>query len=164
MQRSELESLNGEKLTLALDSGLRSLTVNGHEIIETNILANNGVIHVVDGLLSDNQEVDPLELENCLFLKAFEESRGNDYGVECSCNTVGGSAVLTCTESTTGTCSPRYGECNMEQPCCTPMRRCVSGQCRDSSRPERVKLSGSQGGAAGRVPRGRSSLGDNPRL
>jgi uncharacterized surface protein with fasciclin (FAS1) repeats len=158
LQMSELESLAGQKLTLSIDPAFRSLSVNGQPILETNILANNGVIHVINGgLLIADQEVltpyaDPHELEHCTLLKALEEFRGAEFGVQCNCDVSGSTVALSCSEVGIGICSPRYGQCDMvDQFCCTPMRRCVAGQCRDSSSPERVKLSGAHGGAAART-------------
>ena len=45
----ELTALSQDKLTIALDGD--SATVNGFKIVSTDNLANNGIVHLIDGLL-----------------------------------------------------------------------------------------------------------------
>lgn len=58
MQATVLKSSTGELLKVEVDSAQRTLRINGSLIIQSNILANNGIVHIIDGLLipSLNQE------------------------------------------------------------------------------------------------------------
>ena len=47
-------TLEGSDLTIDLDGGA---TVNGVDIIETDIVADNGVVHLIDGVLMDNLDI-----------------------------------------------------------------------------------------------------------
>ncbi|TVR60281.1 MAG: fasciclin domain-containing protein [Gemmatimonadales bacterium] len=47
--RSELETAGGEMLTVSVENG--TVFVNGAQVIATDVEADNGVIHVVDGVL-----------------------------------------------------------------------------------------------------------------
>jgi uncharacterized surface protein with fasciclin (FAS1) repeats len=47
----EVTTLQGETLTLSLSDTDSGFTVNGLEIVSTDILANNGVVHVIKGVL-----------------------------------------------------------------------------------------------------------------
>ena len=59
----EVTTLQGETLTLSLSNDTASgFTVNGLEILSSDILANNGVVHVIEGVLvpqelSDTDEI-----------------------------------------------------------------------------------------------------------
>lgn len=160
-----LVTMTGDTLMVTTDPVLRTISVNGHLVIQSDLLANNGVVHIVDGVLSTSRpvEIDPDDVEMCEFGKVMEESLGNDLGVQCNCQVVGGATVqLFCTEASGQQCVPKFGVCNDDvdnQRCCSPYRRrCVYGQCRDSSRPERVKIGAAQGGAEGRLQRDRANV------
>ena len=56
MQANELENIMKETLQVNVDSVQRTLRINGHLIIQTNILANNGIIHIIDGHLVPSLE------------------------------------------------------------------------------------------------------------
>jgi transforming growth factor-beta-induced protein len=51
MQVTDLKSSTGQLLKVKVDSVQRTLTINGNLVIQSNILANNGVMHVIDSLL-----------------------------------------------------------------------------------------------------------------
>jgi Fasciclin domain len=55
----QLETVQGEMITFGLsDAGA---TVNGEGIVITDVLANNGIVHVVDGVLIPQAATDMLE-------------------------------------------------------------------------------------------------------
>jgi uncharacterized surface protein with fasciclin (FAS1) repeats len=161
MALNELETITGDKLAVAMDPMLRALTVDGVSIRETNILANNGIVHVVNSILSPDDSLnmmDPEELDECSYLKAFEESLGTSFNVQCNCNPIARTYQLSCLESDGRNCAPKFARCETDLDCCSsPFRRCVGQQCRDSSSPNRVRLGGGEhGGAAGRAFRDRN--------
>jgi uncharacterized surface protein with fasciclin (FAS1) repeats len=153
---TELGTLyEGNSLKIEQSEDLRGLTVNGRLLVQSDILTNNGVVHVIAGVLTPL--VDP-EMEECSYLKSTEEMLGMATGVRCQCSFVDSRGIeLTCTEGEGIVCSPKYAFCSDTVSCCTTsQRRCFEGRCRDSNRPERVKLGGSLGGAehrtSGRTP------------
>ncbi|KAL3924039.1 MAG: hypothetical protein SGILL_001288 [Bacillariaceae sp.] len=174
----ELQSLSGKKLEVISDPLLGTVSVNGHRIVET-YLTNDGVIHVVEGLLSEeNTDVDvpdipdvpnaPIldrdQMERCMYNKAVEEIAGELVGVQCSCDVIDDWFVsLSCTTTTQSggeLCIPKNGVCDEDagMTCCSPFtRRCREGQCRDSRKPERTKVGGADGiGGAVRPRRDRN--------
>jgi uncharacterized surface protein with fasciclin (FAS1) repeats len=160
-----LVTFSGEALVVESDPVLRTTTVNGHLVIESNLLANNGVVHIVNSVLTTEQqtEVDPEVMEKCAFEKEMEERLGVSLGVQCNCSIVGSTVQLLCTEgSGEQQCVPKYGFCNDESEdiqCCSPFqRRCHYSQCRDSTQPERVKIGATYGGATGRLRQDRNNL------
>jgi hypothetical protein len=56
MQANNLANIMKETLQVNVDSVQRILRTNGHLIILTNILANNGMIHIIDGHLVPSLE------------------------------------------------------------------------------------------------------------
>jgi transforming growth factor-beta-induced protein len=151
MQVNELDTLlGGQKLKFELDQVRRGLTVDGQLILQSDVLTNNGIVHIVEGVLIPN--IDP-QMDECIFLKTMEEARGLESGVQCGCERIDGLRVeLTCTDREGSLCAPKYAACNESVSCCnSSLRRCVGGQCRDATTPERVKLSSSAGGAEARV-------------
>jgi uncharacterized surface protein with fasciclin (FAS1) repeats len=151
-----LQTLSGDTLVVETDPILRTVRVNGQRLVQTNLFANNGIIHVVEGLLSsDDSAVNPVELELCEFQKFTEEAIGELSGVACSCSIVGTNVALTCTASDgKEQCIPKNGICDEDQGlmCCSPQqRRCAFNQCRDSRRPVRVKIGAGQDGVGGSV-------------
>ena len=60
----EVTTLQGETLTLSLSNDTASgFTVNGLEILSSDILANNGVVHVIEGVLIPQELTDTDESE-----------------------------------------------------------------------------------------------------
>lgn len=51
MHVSYLKSFTGQLLKVDVDPDQRTMRINGNLVIQSNILANNGVIHVIDGPL-----------------------------------------------------------------------------------------------------------------
>ena len=51
MQTTELISSIGQALKVKVDLAKRTMRINGSLVIQSNILANNGVVHIIDGLL-----------------------------------------------------------------------------------------------------------------
>lgn len=51
MQTKELKSSIGQLLQVNVDLVQRTLRINGNLVIQSNILANNGVLHIIDGPL-----------------------------------------------------------------------------------------------------------------
>jgi uncharacterized surface protein with fasciclin (FAS1) repeats len=155
----ELETSTGEKLAVETDPVLWTVSINGHRIVEADLLANNGVVHIVDGLLSSPKQVTAVDsdlVEVCTFQKVMEESVAANIGVVCNCQVIDQSVVLSCNDSSGQQCSPRWGQCgDGENVCCSPsQRRCVHGQCRDRNPPdERVKHEAARGGAEERTKR-----------
>lgn len=167
MEVTNLKSSLGQLLKVKVDSVQRTLRINGNLVIQSNILANNGVVHIIEGLLipSMNQtyaspaDDDPMDiqttvqrLENehfnkCLFLRKIEETRGASE-VECSCQQADDAGILfelLCRGENNNSCSPKYGECDTNERCCSnPLRRCSGGQCRDTLRPKRKMMRASK--------------------
>ena len=52
MNVTDLKSSTGQLLEVKVDSAQRTLRINGNLVIQSNILANNGILHVIDGFLS----------------------------------------------------------------------------------------------------------------
>ncbi|KAG7347619.1 fasciclin domain containing protein [Nitzschia inconspicua] len=161
-----LITMSGETLVVTSDPALQITSVNGHLVIASDLLANNGVVHIVDGVLSNQPpvEIDPKDAESCEFEKYMEESIGATMGVQCNCQIIGNTVQLSCNEGAGQRCVPKFGICNSDvdgQRCCSPtQRRCVQGQCRDSRQPERVRIGTNAGGAAGRLQRDRNNKND----
>eukprot|EP00529_Nitzschia_sp_RCC80_P025813 CAMPEP_0113495032 /NCGR_PEP_ID=MMETSP0014_2-20120614/29405_1 /TAXON_ID=2857 /ORGANISM="Nitzschia sp." /LENGTH=353 /DNA_ID=CAMNT_0000388927 /DNA_START=170 /DNA_END=1231 /DNA_ORIENTATION=+ /assembly_acc=CAM_ASM_000159 len=57
----ELETLQGEVITFSLEGG--APTVNGAGIIATDVLANNGIVHVIDAVLVPDGALDGTTME-----------------------------------------------------------------------------------------------------
>ena len=51
MHATDLKSSKGQSLKVDMDPVQRTLRVNGNLVIQSNILANNGILHVLDGPL-----------------------------------------------------------------------------------------------------------------
>jgi hypothetical protein len=160
--------MSGEKIAVSTDPILRSVTVEGVRITETDLLAINGIVHVIDGVLSPDDSmnifIDPDEMEECSILKAFEENLGTSFNLQCNCNPIAGTYQLSCMEGGGRACAPKFGQCETDLDCCSsPFRRCVGSQCRDSSSPVRVRIAGNHGGATARAFRDRNNSinGDN---
>lgn len=161
-----LTTVSGETLVITTDPFLQTTKVNGNLVLEADLLANNGVVHIVDGVLSTQKtaEIDPDDMELCEYNKFVEEALGKTLNVQCTCRISGKTVQLSCTEREGQQCMPKFGICdaNVEtQQCCSPFqRRCVYGQCRDSKKPERVKVGAAQGGATDRIRRNRNNKMD----
>lgn len=147
-QVSELNTLfGGQMLDIKVNQDQRGMTVNERQILESDILTNNGVVHVIDRVLIPNVDA---KMDECNFLKAMEERLGLESTVQCGCERIDETRVeLTCTEQDGVVCAPKYAACDEGISCCSmSQRRCVGGQCRDVSNQERVKLSGNTFGGA----------------
>jgi transforming growth factor-beta-induced protein len=162
MQASELYTLFGGQLKIQQSQDRRGLTVNGQLLVQSDLLTSNGIVHVISGVL---MPIDGEEMEQCMFWKATEEMRGIDVGVQCGCVLIDSKRIeLTCTEREGVVCAPKYAACSESMSCCAAsQRRCFAGQCRDVSRPERVKLGSALGGAEARSSRRYPDSGRNLR-
>eukprot|EP00536_Pseudo-nitzschia_multiseries_P011269 jgi/Psemu1/67819/estExt_Genemark1.C_3740031 len=49
---SELDSIEGRELSVTVDWVERTLRINGSLVLESNLLANNGIVHVLDATLA----------------------------------------------------------------------------------------------------------------
>ncbi|KAG2225750.1 hypothetical protein INT45_011418 [Circinella minor] len=82
--KTQLKTLQGEKLELVLDKN-NQVTVNGAKIVQSDILASNGVIHILEkSILPNNRDFLKMNLRKVLiglnatkFVTLFEE-----YGLE----------------------------------------------------------------------------------
>ena len=83
MAMTEVETMSGEKLTVVTDPILRSVTVDGVRISETDLLAINGIVHVIDGVLSPddslNIDIDPDEMEECIIIEILRRNSWNEF-------------------------------------------------------------------------------------
>ncbi|KAI7856820.1 FAS1 domain-containing protein [Circinella umbellata] len=84
--KSQLRTLQGEKLELVLDKN-NQVTVNGAKIIQSDILASNGVIHILEkSILPNNRDFLKMNLRKVLiglnatkFVTLFEEYGLKDF-------------------------------------------------------------------------------------
>lgn len=75
----ELETVQGELITFGLsDTGA---TVNGEGIVGTDILANNGIVHVIDGVLVPQAASDMLDGTAPETTMAPSDSAGYSIGI-----------------------------------------------------------------------------------
>jgi len=51
MRATKLRSLMGKTLEVEFDAVQRTLRINGYMVIQSNILASNGIMHIIDGIL-----------------------------------------------------------------------------------------------------------------
>mmetsp|Transcript_3819 Transcript_3819/g.4121 ORF Transcript_3819/g.4121 Transcript_3819/m.4121 type:complete len:496 (+) Transcript_3819:215-1702(+) len=94
METNKLENLMKQTLEVKVDLVERSMRINGHLIIQSNILANNGVIHIIDGLLVPSFE--PTMTPTTLLISDVAETKcgcslcqgvWNDQAGSISCGT-----------------------------------------------------------------------------
>lgn len=173
LQTETLRTILG--IDLRVTQGTRSIRINGANILQTNLLANNGIVHVLSDvvLLPDSDR----EHEQCRVHAANEELAGVHMNVTCRCDREQGTTRMKCTSSSflgtsqeggrlvTNACTPKYGTCKNSMECCSvPLQRCIGGQCRASSR-ARVQMG--QNGSTDRLrgrPRSDTDVGVRPSL
>jgi hypothetical protein len=83
----DLQSSKGELLEMKVDSVQRTLRINGNLVIQSNILANNGILHVIDGFLIPAKEVPIHETSTMESRTSVQTSGRNDdlTGPRCGC-------------------------------------------------------------------------------
>lgn len=55
LESGEVPTLTGEPLTVQVEEGADGITVNGAEVIQPNIEASNGVVHVIDQVMMPSE-------------------------------------------------------------------------------------------------------------
>lgn len=70
---NQITMANGDTLALTLDSMMQTLLVNDARVIITDIATDNGIIHVLDAVLSPPEAMDAMLMENNLSTQAPDE-------------------------------------------------------------------------------------------
>ncbi|RPA89864.1 Fasciclin-domain-containing protein [Choiromyces venosus 120613-1] len=93
----KLRTIQGEELTIRLDDG--DVYVNGAKVVASDVITNNGVVHVIDGVLNPNATNDEPDTGASTQAPAFPSATG-------SSDVPFTSGVLTPTGSRINTSSP----------------------------------------------------------
>jgi len=60
---NEVTMANGDRVVLTFDDSMQTLMVNDSKVIITDIVTDNGIIHVLDAVLSPPEEMNPASVE-----------------------------------------------------------------------------------------------------